>query len=314
MTNFRPADVPFIRAQTVAMVHQVGTDGYLYAIQVGEQDLKPDLPTPDAQAQHLAQQEVARLEASELFFVNADMVELARAAGATMPSFGLVPEDLPSRSGLVVFEEPLDVYQDPAGRPGDLRVVAACWGPCVGTEQPSLWITWYTDLQSLFDSQGVDTRAPWPLATHLESLLSLDGSEPIFVGEGGARLDASAISEHSEGMWRATLKACWVLMGQTLSSVTDAHIDRATHRRMKRANITPARVRIITLRRARAVTEERGESSREYHHRWIQRGHWRQQPCGPGSRSRKPTWIAPQLKGPEGAPLLGGEKVHVLKR
>ena len=36
---------------------------------------------------------------------------------------------------------------------------------------------------------------------------------------------------------------------------------------------------------------------------FLVRGHWRQQPCGPGMCQRKLTWIEPYWKGPEEAPI-----------
>lgn len=36
-------------------------------------------------------------------------------------------------------------------------------------------------------------------------------------------------------------------------------------------------------------------------HRFIVRGHWRNQAVGPGRAERRKTWIAPHWKGPEGA-------------
>jgi hypothetical protein len=80
-----------------------------------------------------------------------------------------------------------------------------------------------------------------------------------------------------------------------------------------RAGLMPQRlddrpVRVINLRR-RAASTIAGQSDREYHHQWIVRGHWRDQWYA--SRGvHRPVWIAPHVKGPEGAPMLGGEKVH----
>ena len=44
-------------------------------------------------------------------------------------------------------------------------------------------------------------------------------------------------------------------------------------------------------------------------HRWVVRGHWRNQPWGPGRELRRPVYILPHIKGPDGAPLIGGERV-----
>lgn len=43
------------------------------------------------------------------------------------------------------------------------------------------------------------------------------------------------------------------------------------------------------------------------------KGHWRQQACGPNHADRRPKWIAPYVKGPEGAPLKK-DRVHVWRK
>jgi hypothetical protein len=75
------------------------------------------------------------------------------------------------------------------------------------------------------------------------------------------------------------------------------------------------RVNIIELRRPMSPPREQDGSSseRQYHHRWWVGGHWRQQACGPNHADRRPKWIAPYVKGPEGTPLTK-DRVHVWRR
>lgn len=65
-------------------------------------------------------------------------------------------------------------------------------------------------------------------------------------------------------------------------------------------------VRVVNLASAapRPKREGAGEVSRTYEYRWPVKGHERLQACGPGLSERRLTWIAPHMKGPEGAPLL----------
>ena len=77
-------------------------------------------------------------------------------------------------------------------------------------------------------------------------------------------------------------------------------------------------VRYIDLRRARTepsdhTDDEPRTSTREYRHRWIVRGHWRNQ-WYPSRNDHRPIWIDPHFAGPEDKPLLGGERVNVLRR
>ncbi|NUT34497.1 MAG: hypothetical protein HOV79_15615 [Hamadaea sp.] len=50
----------------------------------------------------------------------------------------------------------------------------------------------------------------------------------------------------------------------------------------------------------------------EHHHRWWIRGHWRNQAYGPARTLRRPQWIKPFLKGPDGAPISTTSTVRVL--
>lgn len=57
-----------------------------------------------------------------------------------------------------------------------------------------------------------------------------------------------------------------------------------------------------------------GQSGREYHVRWLVRGHWRHTPggrtfCTCCETPQRASWIAPYIKGPAGAPWKG-KQVH----
>lgn len=64
-----------------------------------------------------------------------------------------------------------------------------------------------------------------------------------------------------------------------------------------------------------------GESSdndeqvrREYTHRFIVRGFWRNQAYGPDHSLRRRQWIPPFVKGPADKPLICKETVRIWKR
>jgi hypothetical protein len=112
--------------------------------------------------------------------------------------------------------------------------------------------------------------------------------------------------------------AAWLLMGQPTVAATRA-LEASSRARTDSASATtgpdPDRVSIIELRRPMSPPrEQHGSSSeRQYLHRWWVGGHWRQQACGPNHADRRPKWIAPYVKGPEGAPLTK-DRVHVWRR
>ena len=76
-------------------------------------------------------------------------------------------------------------------------------------------------------------------------------------------------------------------------------------------------MRYLDLRRASTEPSDRpdddvGKGTHEYRHRWM-RGHWRNQ-YYPSRNDHRPIWIDPHFAGPEDKPLLGGERVNVLRR
>lgn len=116
---------------------------------------------------------------------------------------------------------------------------------------------------------------------------------------------------HVAGHVLPVMLSAWLLMQQSLARITEAEPDRAARKRLRRIGQEPKPVRVIELRRP--AHSGSGDGSREFHHQWIVRGHWRQQ-WYPARQVHRPVWIAPHIKGPEGAPLIGGEKVYAWKR
>ena len=114
--------------------------------------------------------------------------------------------------------------------------------------------------------------------------------------------------------------AAWLLMGQPNVTerriIADAHPAGESQRLPPGPNLrTSPRVTLIDLRRpARTPREETsGQPERHFDRRWWVGGHWRQQACGAGMAQRRPTWIAPYVKGPIGAPLVT-DRVFVWRR
>lgn len=78
-------------------------------------------------------------------------------------------------------------------------------------------------------------------------------------------------------------------------------------------------VTCASLRRHRYITDDekqaREAESREYSHRWIVRGHMRNQAVGPrlsdGERKHIRIWIAPFVKGPDDKPLVLKDRVQL---
>ncbi|ANZ42564.1 hypothetical protein BBK82_07690 [Lentzea guizhouensis] len=320
----------------------------------------------------IAETLAVQLPAAELFYVSADMTDLARHAADTLTDYRLHPEDLPAQIGVMVYEHP-PVEGTAAARHNAVSVVT--WAPGRG----GLWVhTWATTSPS---QQGIvrigrtlaqaprdevlarartaaarDLPEPTPenrpsesdetaeqvadhvLATflpHLErapvppsfapphgyewcALTPMEFTEMEGWPDGVSEDESSRDSEARIAMQR-TILATWLLMGQTLVRSEQMTAPRAAQRRIERLDpVLDPTVRYIDLRRARTEPSDRpdedfGNGTREYRHRWIVRGHWRNQ-YYPSRNDHRPIWIDPHFAGPEDKPLLGGERVNVLRR
>lgn len=104
---------------------------------------------------------------------------------------------------------------------------------------------------------------------------------------------------------------CYLLRQRGIVTESVVTPDRATRRRAARTGREAAEVRVLALSGVGSGGQP-GEGERSYAHRWVVRGHWRRQ-WYPSIQQHRPRWVAPFLKGPEGAPLLGGEKVYVTR-
>lgn len=278
----------------------------------------------------LAAEGQERLERAELYFVTAEMTQLAIHAAMSLPNFRLCPEDLSSDYGFVVWEEPITVTPEresltEAGDP----FVAVVWGRYRDNE---VWVSCFSDAMAaghhIQRRYGHDERLMARYRKLYGRCRLVWGSEDrISFEPGGGNWpmehydEPGASRRREELMDRAQMErvlvATWLLMSQEFAAETQAHAERAARRRLQRLNVTPQPVRLITLRRPRrprAQVENQEESAaRVYRHSWIVRGHWCNQ-WYPSRRDHKPLWIAPHVAGPEAAPLIGAERVNILRR
>ena len=110
----------------------------------------------------------------------------------------------------------------------------------------------------------------------------------------------------------AVAYAFWRIQAQPLATVAAAPLDRAARRHAVRASIRHD-TRVVMLRRTSPLAEPPdGEPKWHYRVRFVVRGHWRRLIDRDGHPYR--IWINAHIKGPDGAPLLHGEKVAVLAR
>lgn len=263
------------------------------------------------------------LHTAELFWITAPMAEVALDASHDMPGF--TGEDLPSQSGLILVEKPLP--DKDTALIGGLRLRDRSLNtPLDGdwTEPvPIDGLLWHRAGATIRVWMLVRTkRLPDPLLTHptpLTPFLSAELPLPADFTKTKAFLGTEGTAPTSDALGVLSwLAAAWHLMSiPTVAETRDLDASTgASAPAAPRGEREPGAVRLVDLRPMRHVRfeGESTETARTYRHRWVVRGHWRQQAVGPKRGQRRLTWVPSYIKGPEGAPLLTTDTVKVWRR
>lgn len=262
----------------------------------------------DAFARWLAAHEATVLCDGEMFFISDEMTEVARAAAQTLPEFRLEAEDLPSEMGTILFHHPIAQAVKEDGERCD--IIAATWwsGTIPGSDDRGIWFCWYEDRDggALSPSDPNQDASRAALKTTMPRLL--------FERYTIARLGCSwedGVERRVVGM--PAVVSALLLMQQPLAARERKEALPLDRRRAVRANISDTSVTVVTLRHQVAPGAESVVRPRDWRHRWIVRGHWRNQWL-PSRGTHRPTWINAHIKGPEDLPIKVTEKVHVWAR
>lgn len=290
MADWAATQMPRMRRETIAALQ--------YMVDLGaEQGYTPDLAgLPGI------------LASAELTWVTRDMTAAAWDASQDIPEWTPAAV-IPSPTGLLLWQSDLpalpanaldpDILVPVCGvawewRDGRVRIVAMgrMRGEIAQTPQARRW------------SQDMRGRVPLvPVCEVVDHGGPLPVAEGVSLGFGGGLCDGLI----------AMLGTTWILSQMPTMAEPRAVTGAAGSGRWTRQERA---VSVIDLRRMESRPAERGPDhpGREYTHRWVVRGHWRQQAVGPGRSQRRPTWVPSHLKGPEGAPLLQTERVMVWRR
>jgi hypothetical protein len=219
---------------------------------------------------------VNEITTAPLWFVSAAATELVESAAEQMPKWADVEGCLPpSPTGFAVIESK------------DKAPCAIQWICLPLPDEPTAILT------TIYDSAD-----DWRFSTVLS-----------FVDDPEEREFERPVEHH---IIRNRILALFALFRSPGILRSDAQQpDRPTRRRSQRAGIDLDATRVIYIN-GHERTGDGGTEGHEYQHRWIVSGHWKRQVYGPGGSLRRPIWVAPYIKGPEGAPLLTGEKVRAL--
>jgi len=255
----------------------------------------------------------AHVRAAELYWVSDSMARVALDASADLPDWTPAAA-LPTPIGMLVWERPLPLLPV-AGIPSTLwprsalgvpqqpkaPVSGVLWVQTGGTVRVTV-LSRRSDLVDLTDWLVIPERAAvWP-STMLEDF----PADALYTAASMRGTGAGFVS---------MLATTWLLMQQpTVATPRRVTPTQRGASRLPSGALTG--VSIIDLRRLDVVRDgaDPDHPGRVYRHRWVVRGHWRQQPYGPGRTQRRPTWVPSYVKGPDGAPLLATEHVNVWRR
>jgi len=218
-------------------------------------------------------------KSTTLWWVSEEMTSVAEAASGTLPEW-----------------QPITAMPDPVG------VVAYATGACGGVNL----ITW-----CVLDT-GWMWVYPWSVSRDDITFVA-----PFSVyAPTGARGEWGDDPQAHESMAKclSMLGSTWLIAQQvTLADSKTRVLTPMDHKGRERLD-RRAPVTIVELRRQLGDAHEAKGGTRNYTHRWLVGGHWRQQACGPNRSQRRPKFIAPYVKGPAGAPLVQKDRVHVWRR
>lgn len=251
-------------------------------------------------------------EMADLFWVTHEMAQVALDASTDMPGF-IPSAEAPCPVGAIFFQRSLPRIK--AHEP----LFAADWteitgGPVDGLRWRRRGDRFIIEVLCRTENFGPHPLAPDAPFQELFSIQIPSASVVLDEIQGPGLLEDPA---HVAVV--ALLGTTWHMMQQPTVATPQPRDGATGAPRGPRLPSEPAGAVVTTvdLRVLKHIVEERpekGEDGRVYRHRWVVRGHWKNQAHGRGRAERKLIWVPSHIKGPEGAPLLASEKVMVWRR
>jgi hypothetical protein len=204
-------------------------------------------------------------------WIDSDFTDLAEYAAQKLPDVTITRDLMPSTDGLLVWSRPVTRRQ----------IAATSW---------------------TVNSDG------WKLVNYRTIGGGLDGKPLQRLREQvGWLAPTSTVQVHEQHVLpgdhpAAALLATWLLIAQQAAEITTAEVDKAVRKTYARTNRPAPEVRIVRIRANHGTTpapstrSAPGDAGRSQTSRFWVRGHWRNQPYGPGRALRRPVYINPFLR------------------
>jgi len=270
----------------------------------------------------------------ETYAVTSDIVDVLEQAAPSMPQFVMSLSDLPSKSGFVYLERPVVVPD----RHGAMLVVRGFgWHTATmhdaGEEQMAIDL-----LGRPFDERLniklLNERGELPNMAMAVLLWTEPGDErdhmyPQYTAHPEFRAPHDMMSCIG-GLWQFDKSWDWEQRGMDIAKLVLAFMrfieepwisnkqvipDRPTMKRAVRARRREPEIHVVQLRRTGSTTHQGSSDSGvvEWSHRWLVRGHWRNQ-WYPSQQDHRPRWIPEHIKGPDDKPLIVHDKIFSVER
>lgn len=300
--RWSPSGMPSVRHELVALAEHWGTE-MVEALRRGA-----ELDTEGQRLWHNMKAMQRQHSNASLYWVTSDMASLALDASHDVPDLDM--DEAPDRSGIIGLEKPmppLPVLDEP-GAPLLAPSVVSWW------RSPGVWHVSPFALASGLRPEdraahGVLPGQRWlPL---VEASIDTDRRGPLRFAESALPAAHAALVAWVSATWRLMVVPTLVER-RSLDARTGERRDPDTH--VDRPELLVTTLGLRPLRQVDTGTEADPETGRTYTHRWMVRGHWRQQAYGPGRSQRRTQYVEPYIKGPAGAPLLARDKVWVWRR
>lgn len=267
-----------------------------------------------------------------LGYATADMAALAMHSGKDLPHADWSEAARPAPSGLMIFAGGIgSIELEGDDRLGEfarrakvahMPIDAVSWGTVAGG---LCWVTFWVARARLEPIMlKIDLVFPPGMVPPLIPLCH--SGMPIGDDVEAPTALAGGIDPHDLNLTWPVLRAVnasWALMQQvTLVESTPVQVDRGVRKAYARRDRPKPEVALVDVRRRYRADQRLGEfgppasgtDRQRGNWRWVVRGHWRNQACGPGRTERSRIWIADHWKGDAEAPLLATTKVNVWRR
>lgn len=246
------------------------------------------------------------LDSPDVFFVEPDMHRLILAAGETFEPEPLLSTDLITPSGYVRLPEPIHVSPVGERREGFItpsRMTDPDYIPehsafgwakvplsAVGTEKgEGILLSFFHTRDDVPDLRGTPIYPSRYIGWPLKDTMTEENWNRV------------AERWHPDYLYP---RVFFRLIMQRITQIEASPTPRAVRRRHEREGYEPGRYSVVRLRRRTSRAEPEGEAEkREWTHRWIVGGHWRQQ-WYPSLGEHRQVWISDYVKGPEDKELI----------